>query len=170
MHDLSVKYFKKDEDETANATPKTSDSQEVIKNLLGSYFPKNKQNAKKSSAHSTTKVNGILVMNSPPGKVNSRGKWLENGELIPLTLRVELDDWSFEEVILWDSLKNELRDILIFAYVYLQDLMKEKEKYDLDRKTLEGLMKILQFLPLIILCSRFGFETGQGHFGPEGGI
>jgi len=82
-------------------------------------------------------------MNKPPGQVIIKEKENEKGEMIPLSIKVEFDDFSFEETILWDSLKNEMQDILIFSFLYLQDLMKEKEKYDVEKKDLESKLKII---------------------------
>lgn len=85
-------------------------------------------------------------MNKPPGKVLLKQKEIERGEMIPISLKVEFDDLAFEEVILWDSYRGEAQEILSFSFLYLQDLMKEKEKYDIEKKELESnSVKKIQF-------------------------
>ena len=77
-------------------------------------------------------------MNKPPGKVILKEKEIETGEMIPITIKVEFDDLTFDEVILWDSCKSDVQEILNFSFLYLQDLMKEKAKYDIEKKELES--------------------------------
>jgi len=143
LYELTVKYFKTEDSDQTPPPPPASDSQDVIKNLLTTFFPKNKQLNKKVLVQNSSKVNGVWVMNKPPGQVIIKEKENEKGEMIPLSIKVEFDDFSFEETILWDSLKNEMQDILIFSFLYLQDLMKEKEKYDVEKKDLESKLKII---------------------------
>ena len=136
---MALKYFKKDDpDPNPSSSQPQSDSQDVIKNLLTTFFPKNKQLSTKSQLHSTNKVNGVWVMNKPPGKVILKEKEIETGEMIPITIKVEFDDLTFDEVILWDSCKSDVQEILNFSFLYLQDLMKEKAKYDIEKKELES--------------------------------
>ena len=80
-------------------------------------------------------------MNKPPGKVILKEKEIETGEMIPITIKVEFDDVTFNEVILWDSYNGDAQEILSFSFLYLQDLMKEKEKYDIEKKELESNLK-----------------------------
>lgn len=77
-------------------------------------------------------------MNKPPGKVILKEKEIERGEMIPITIKVEFDDLAFDEVILWDSYAGDVQEILSFSFLYLQDLMKEKEKYEIEKKELES--------------------------------
>ena len=140
---MALKYFKKeDPDPNPSSSQPQSDSQDVIKNLLTTFFPKNKQLSTKSQIHSSNKVNGVWVMNKPPGKVILKEKEIERGgEMIPITIKVEFDDVTFNEVILWDSYNGDAQEILSFSFLYLQDLMKEKEKYDIEKKELESNLK-----------------------------
>ena len=135
MHALILKYFKQ---EDTDPTVPALDSQDLIlKNLLSTFFPKNKQMNNKS-VHSTKKLNGILLFNKPPGIANHLTNSHNFDELIPIEINVIFEEISFAEVILWDSLKKETSEILTFSYLYLQDLMKENDKVNIDKKTLEG--------------------------------
>jgi len=142
LHALTLKYFK--QVELIDPIPTTADSQDMIKNLLNTFFPKNKQINKKVF-HSTTKLNGVWLCNKPPRKSIQSSKINDPSELIPIEIKVFYEDIAFEEVILWDSLKKDVPEILSFSYLYLQDLMKENEKFDIERTTLESI-SIINYL------------------------
>lgn len=131
-----MKYFKQ---ENSESSPKASDSQEMIKNLLNTFFPKNKQINKKSYFHSLTKLNGIWLHNKPPKNHSIYSKKYNSlHELIPISINIIYEEIYFQEVILWDNQKTEIHEILTFSFLYLQDLMKEKEKFNIEKKNLES--------------------------------
>lgn len=149
---LISKYFKIEE-EVDNQPPST-DSQEMIKKILTTFFPKNKQLNKKILTHTMTKLNGIFILNKPPGKAKYQKKFCSKDyhDIIPIDVNIVYDDLNFEEVILWDISKKGIKEILVFSYYYTQDLMKEKKKFEIDRKNLESKYpyKILKKLFLAI--------------------
>lgn len=136
MSSLVSRYFKLEDDLDKNG--QSSDSQEIMKNLLATFFPKNKKLNGKFLNHTLTKLNGILILNKPPGNYYPKNSYKNRMEIIPITVKIVFEDLDFEETILWDNTKKEISGILVFSYLYIQDLMKEKNKFDIDKNGIQG--------------------------------
>lgn len=127
MQQITLKYFNsKEEDPIQPLIPESPNP--ILKNLANSYFPKNNQNNIRNPQPKTN-INGIWICNKPPGKKlkkENNDYWVE---VIPIDLGLELDDWNYQEVILWDLNRKELKEITIFVNSMVKDILIDSGKF-----------------------------------------